>query len=195
MLASLLEYVAGVFLVLEIAHSFAAYYAFGHLAGYELIETSQVERTACLIYKGADVIFFGFAAFVVVMMMVMVVLVVFMFVLVMMLFMLMMVFVMFVFVVIIVVVVNIFHFADPCRSGYGLVEVEKTSFQYHVKVDVAIVAFYYLSLRLQCAYNLFQTVSLAFADFGGLVQQYYIAELNLLYDKVFEVIFANVLFG
>ena len=78
LLAGLLEHVAGVAFVVEIADALGTDDALGPFAGYELIEESQIEGTATVVDVGADAVFLGFALIVmVVVMMVMAVLVMF----------------------------------------------------------------------------------------------------------------------
>ena len=124
LLSCLLKYITSVFLVLKVAHSLATNHVFRHLAGYELVEASEVEWTARLIHESTYIIFLCFSAFVMMLVVVvmMVLVMVFVFVL-----MMMLVF-MFFFIIVIIIVVDIFHFANPSCSSYSLVEVEKPCF-------------------------------------------------------------------
>ena len=152
LLSCLLEYVAHVSLVGEIADALGTHYVTGPFAGHKLVEESQVERLAAVIYKGADAVFLHLASFVIVVMVVMMVVVLMlmmMFVLVMMLIVLVMMLI--VFVVVIIVVVLMFlslclNLLNPaCGGGYFL-KVELMGVDDEVEVYVAVVAFEYLGL-------------------------------------------------
>ena len=71
--AGLFKDVAGILFVVEVADAFGTDDALGPFAGYELVEESEVKRTATIIDVGSDAVFFSFAFIVVVMMVVMLV--------------------------------------------------------------------------------------------------------------------------
>ena len=82
---------------------------------------------------------------------------------------------------------------DPSSRGRNAVEVEQSGIQQPVKVHLRIVAFYYLRLRLKHTYDLPYPAELLRTDFRCLVQEYYIAELYLLYDQILDVFIIYIL--
>ena len=104
LLASLLEHVAHVALIIEIADSLGANHVSRPFSCYEIIEETQVERFAAVVDKCTDSVFLNFSAFMIMVMVVMMVMMM-MFMLVMivvMVIVVMMMMLMFVFVVMIV---------------------------------------------------------------------------------------------
>ena len=81
-----------------------------------------------------------------------------------------------------------FNLTDPSGGGSHLVEVEHTGVQNLVEIDVAVVALDNLGLRLQGTDDLLDASAFRFGDFGSLVQQDDIAELNLLNHEALEVV-------
>lgn len=61
--------------------------------------------------------------------------------------------------------------------------------------DIGIVAFDYFGLGLKCAYHALDASQFGGADFRDFVEQNDVAKLNLLYDKVFDVLIVDVGFG
>ena len=114
LLASLLEHVAHVALIIEIADSLGANHVSRPFSCYEIIEETQVERFAAVVDKCTDSVFLNFSAFmimVMVMVVMMVMMMMFMLVmLVVMLIVVMMMMLMFVFLVMMVMMFMCFFF-------------------------------------------------------------------------------------
>ena len=103
--------------------------------------------------------------------------------------------VMLVFIIVIIVFVNmLFYFVDPCGGSRHLLEVEQVCVHQLVEVHVAVVAFHDFRLRLYSLEYLFDSLELLRLHVGSLVQQYHVAELDLLYHEVLDVIVLKVLF-
>ena len=100
--SGLVEDIAGVALVAEVADALAANHIGWHLAGHKLVELAQVERLTGIIHKGPYAIFLGLATLMVVMMVVM-----------MLMFMFVIVVLVMVIVMVIVFIMNSFHLAYP----------------------------------------------------------------------------------
>ena len=64
---------------------------------------------------------------------------------------------------------------------------------YLVKVDLRIVAFYYLGLRLNCLDDGLDALQLVWADHRCLVEQNDVAEFNLLDYQIFNIFLADIL--
>ena len=115
LLASLLEHVAHVALIIEIADSLGANHVSRPFSCYEIIEETQVERFAAVVDKCTDSVFLNFSAFMImVMIVVMMVMMLMLIVVVVMLIVVMVMMFMFVFLVMIVMmfmfIVIIFFF-------------------------------------------------------------------------------------
>ena len=76
--ASLLEHVAHVALIIEIADSLGANHVSRPFSCYEIIEETQVERLATIVNEGADSVFLNFSAFMIMVMVVMMMMMMFM---------------------------------------------------------------------------------------------------------------------
>ena len=110
LLASLLEHVAHVALIIEIADSLGANHVSRPFSCYEIIEETQVERFAAVVDKCTDSVFLNFSAFMI-MVMIVVMMMVMMFMLVMIVvIVVMMMMLMFVFLVMIVMIVMMLMF-------------------------------------------------------------------------------------
>ena len=103
--AGLLEDVACILFILEVADAFGADDAFGPFASHKLVKQSEVEGTTAVVDVGSDAVFLGLALIVVmvVMLVAMMVLMMVFIVIVMMFMLMMMVVVMMMFVVIVIV--------------------------------------------------------------------------------------------
>ena len=99
---------------------------------------------------------------------------------------------MFFFVIVILVVMFAFHRFNPCSGGCHFVKVEHARVQNLVEVHVAVVTFDDICLGLDGADNLFDACQLLGFHFGSLVEQDDVAELDLLDDQVFDVLFSDV---
>ena len=111
LLASLLEHVAHVALIIEIADSLGANHVSRPFSCYEIIEETQVERLAAVVDKCTDSVFLNFSAFMIMIMVVMMVMMMFMLVMiVVMVIVVMMMMLMFVFLVMIVMMFMCFFF-------------------------------------------------------------------------------------
>ena len=93
LLASLFEHVAHVALIIEITDSLSANHVSRPFSCYEIIEETQVERFAAVVYKCTDSVFLNFSAFMIMVMVVMMVM--------MMMFMLVMIMVMVIMVIVV----------------------------------------------------------------------------------------------
>ena len=99
-----------------------------------------------------------------------------------------------VFVIIIVFILMMsFNFCNPGSGSGHLVEVEHMGVDDFVEVHVAIVAVDDFSLRLERANNLADAAQFLGFHVGSLVEQYDVAELNLLNDEVLNVILFEIL--
>ena len=154
----------------------------------------NVERRTAIIDKRADAVLFRLSAFVM-----MVVMMVFMLV-----FMLMLVLVlMLVFMVLFIVVMMMLfclnliqrtlYLANPCRRRCHTFEMKHPCVDYLVKVDLRIVAIYYLGLRLNCLDDGLDALKLVWADHRCLVEQNDVAEFNLLDYQIFNIFLADIL--
>ena len=103
LLASLLEHVAHVALIIEIADSLGANHVSRPFSCYEIIEETQVERLAAVVDKCADSVFLNFSAFMI-MVMIVVMMMVMMFMLVMVVVMVIVVMMMLMFVFLVMIV-------------------------------------------------------------------------------------------
>ena len=160
----------------------------------------NVERRTAIIDKRADAILFRLSAFVM-----MVVMMVFMLMLVLMFMFMLMLMVMLVFmfmVLVIVVMMMLFclnliqrtlYLANPCRRRCHTFEMKHPCVDYLVKVDLRIVAFYYLGLRLNCLDDGLDALQLVWADHRCLVEQNDVAEFNLLDYQILNIFLADIL--
>ena len=137
------------------------------------------------------------------MMMVVMVLMVVLFVLMVMmmffLFIMVMVFMsLFLFIVVMVLLVLIlmdiaFQSSYPACSGFSLPEVKHVSAKEFLDIYFGVVALYDLGFGLNLTYNLLDFFEGFRLDLGYLVQEDDVAELNLLDDKVFNILFPEIL--
>ena len=105
LLASLLENVAHVALIIKIADSLGANHVSRPFPCYEIIEETQVERFATIVNEGADSVFLNFSAFMIMVMVVMMVMMMmFMLVMIVVMVIVVMMMLMFVFLVMIMMV-------------------------------------------------------------------------------------------
>ena len=96
-------------------------------------------------------------------------------------------------IVVIVVIVVAFDLGDPGCGGCHPVEVEHARVQELVEVDLAVVAGDDLGLGLEGMDDALHAAELLGRDFGGLVEQDDVAELDLLDHQVLDVLFVYVL--
>ena len=160
LLACLLEEVAHVHLVVEIADALGADHALGPLVCHEVIKHTQFHGAAAIVHKRTDAIFLGFTLVVmmvmmVVMMVMLVLIVMLMLIVVVVIIIVVMVVMLMLIVVVIIVVFVLFAMAlyllNPgCRSSY-LIEVKHVGIQNLIEADVAVVALDNLGLGLQGA--------------------------------------------
>ncbi len=194
--ASLFKDVAGILFVVEVADAFGTDDALGPFAGYELVEESEVERTTAIVDVGSDAVFFSFALIVVMMVMMLVtmmVLVLMMMLVLIVVFIVVVMVMMPMLIVVVILVVMLLHFLNPSsRSSYS-VEVEHVGIQYLIEFYVAIVAVDDFGLGLEGADDLPDASQFLRADLSGLVQQHDVTELNLLDDKVLDILLVDVL--
>ena len=147
----------------------------------EVVEAVDVKWCPAIVYICLYAVFLYLTlAMVVVVMMVMLV-----FIVVMVMFMM----VVFVFVVVVVA----FDCVNPCcGSGYP-VEIEHVGVENFRQVDVAVVAFDDFCFGLERTDNGPDAAGFLAADFRNLVEKNNVAELNLLDDEVFDIVFCEVL--
>ena len=145
----------------------------------------NVERRTAIIDKRADAVLFRLSAFVM-----MVVMMVFMLVLMFLVMLMLMLMLVLMFMVLVIVVMMMLfclnliqrtlYLANPCRRRCHTFEMKHPCVDYLVKVDLRIVAFYYLGLRLNCLDDGLDALQLVWADHRCLVEQNDVAEFNLL---------------
>lgn len=87
----------------------------------------------------------------------------------------------------------LFNLLHPCRGCGECVEVKGVCVEQHVKVNIAVVAVDDLRLWLQCVEYFAYASKLLRCHLTCLVKQDDVAELNLLYDEVLDVLFGDVL--
>ena len=85
-----------------------------------------------------------------------------------------------------------FHLLNPGGRGRYVVKVEHPRVDNLVQFHVAVVGVDDSRFGLQSAHNLTDTSHLVGTHFSGFVQQYDVAELNLLDDQVLNVLLVNV---
>ena len=95
-------------------------------------------------------------------------------------------------IVVIILLVHALNFVYPGCGCRHLVEIEHSRIQDAVQVYVAKVALYDFCLRLECLYDAPDSSQLLRTHFGGLVQEYDVAEFNLLDDELFEVVIVEI---
>ena len=93
----------------------------------------------------------------------------------------------------ILLLVFAFHFLNPSGGCGHFHEVEHPRVQNLLERHVAIVAIYNLGFGLEGVNYLTDAAQFARLHFCSLVQQYDVAELNLLYHQVLNVLIAYVL--
>ncbi len=170
--------------------------------GYEAVEFVYVERAAAVVGHGLNAILLGLALTVVVVMVVTVavlamlgVATVVVMVVVLMLMLVVMEMMVLVSLVFLLGGDGAFNLAYPCGRCGDLLVVEQAGVDYAVKVNVGIVGVDDAGLGLYGTYNLTYVVSLFGSDLRNLVEQNDIAELDLLYDKVLDILVADALTG
>ena len=85
------------------------------------------------------------------------------------------------------------YLANPCRRRCHTFEMKHPCVDYLVKVDLRIVAFYYLGLRLNCLDDGLDALQLVWADHRCLVEQNDVAEFNLLDYQILNIFLADIL--
>ena len=159
-----------------------------YLTAYTLRVAGGIERP--LGY--ANIIVLGFSLIMIMMvMMVMLVVVMVLFVFVVMMFVL----VVLVVVIIVVIVVMLFQLGNPCCACCHLLIVKEVGVQQLVELHITIVALDDLCLLLYATHDLAYAFQFVWLDVGSLVQEDDVAELYLLNDEVFDVLFVDVLLG
>ena len=199
LLAGLLEDIAGVGLAIEPADALGTNDRGRPVASDKLIEEAEIQGLTTIIDEGADAVLFGFAF--VIMMVVMVVVMMGL----MGLMGVMMIVIMVVVVIIVVIIVvglmglmrlmglmGSFNFLNPGSRGGDLVEVEGVGVEEFLEIYVAVVALDDLGLGLQGTDDLADAAELVGCNLGGFVQEYEVAELNLLDDEVLDVVFVEI---
>ena len=102
-------------------------------------------------------------------------------------------------IVVIIVVVDVFvavmvlYLVNPCSRCSHFVEVEAMGVEQQVEVYIAVIARYNLRLGLQCTHYVYKMGVLFGRNLRCLVEQYGVAELNLLYYEVLKIVFVEVL--
>ncbi len=195
--ACLLEEVGHVAVVLEVDDALGADDVFGPVAGYEAVEAVEVEGEAAEIDHCLYAILFGFALAVV--MVVMMSVFMFMFVLMFMLVVFVMVmmvvfmFMLMVFMLMVVILVDgLLELADPGSGCSSFLEVEGALPEEKLGVDIGIVALDDLGAGLDGADDAADMSELVGGDFRRLVEEDDVAELDLLDDEVFDILFADI---
>ncbi len=107
----------------------------------------------------------------------------------------MVVMVMMMVVVIVIIIIILFiimmmplDLADPCRGGCDILEVKHSCAEDFVEIHIGVVAVDDFRLWLDGADNGAYAPRLLGSDLGNLVEEYHIAELNLLYHKIFDIL-------
>ena len=85
------------------------------------------------------------------------------------------------------------YLANPCRRRCHTFEMKHPCVDYLVKVDLRIVAFYSLGLRLNCLDDGLDALQLVWADHRCLVEQNDVAEFNLLDYQILNIFLADIL--
>ena len=93
-----------------------------------------------------------------------------------------------------IIVFNVFHHSDPGGGSGGFFKIEQVCVQDFVQIDLTVVACQYFCLHIQRPDNLLDFSQFGSGDLGGLVQQYNVAELNLLDYEVFQVLLIKLFF-
>ena len=152
----------------------------------------NVERRTAIIDKRADAVLFRLSAFVM-----MVVMMVFMLVLMFLVMLMLMLMVLVIVVMMMLFCLNLIqrtlYLANPCRRRCHTFEMKHPCVDYLVKVDLRIVAFYYLGLRLNCLDDGLDALQLVWADHRCLVEQNDVAEFNLLDYQILNILLADIL--
>ena len=84
------------------------------------------------------------------------------------------------------------NFLNPCGGCHCLLKVEEAGVEKLVEVDVAIVAFQNLGLRLKRAHNFADVAHIFRCHFRDFVEHNYIAKFNLLNHEALDVFFPDV---
>ena len=205
LLAGLLKQVADIKLIGKIAHTLGADNTLRPAFGYKPVKTVQVHGLACIIDISAYTVFLNLTSFMVMMMVVMMVSILMMvFLLVIMLIIIIvivMVMVVFMFiVVVIIVIIKVFksitaflNLLNPGGACGNVLKVKEMCVQYAAQVDVTVIALQYACARLQGANDLADALHLLCSDLRCFVEQYDIAEFNLLYYQILKILLADVL--
>ena len=85
-----------------------------------------------------------------------------------------------------------FNFLNPGGRSGNAVKIEHVGVQNLVEVDITIITFDNLSLGLQSTDNGTDASQFLFIHFCSFVQQYDVAEFNLLDDQIFDILFTDV---
>ena len=93
----------------------------------------------------------------------------------------------------VLVAVMVLYLVNPCSRCSHFVEVESMGVEQQVEVHIAVIARNNLCLGLQCTYYVYKMRVLFGRNLRCLVEQYGVAELNLLYYEVLKIVFVDVL--
>ena len=202
--AGLFKQYRHVAVVAEVQHALGAYHAFRPVAGAEVVKPLEDKRCAAVVYECRDAVFLCLAL---VMMMVVMMPMLVMVVMVMLLMVVVMAFLVLIVVIVMMVVVmavgfslfglggRAFQLTYPGSRRDGLVKVEVAGIEQLVEVNVAVVAVYDFGVGLNGAYDGAYLLRLLGRHFGYFVEQYYVAELHLLYHEILDVLVVDVLVG
>ena len=94
--------------------------------------------------------------------------------------------------IIVVLIHGTLHLLNPCGGSSHAHKVELARVENLIQIHVAVVALDDVGLRLERAHNLFDALELLRLYLCSLVQQYDIAELNLLNHQVLNVLIVDV---
>ena len=89
---------------------------------------------------------------------------------------------------------RLFYFLDPCCRSGNIIKIKKIGVYEACDINIGIITFNNLCFRLKSANDCLDAFTFVFAYFRYLIQKDYVTELNLLYDKVFDILFIDILF-
>ena len=179
---------------MEVAEALGTDDSLRPLTGHKLIEQPEVERTAVVIDIRADTIFLGLPLIVVMMVVMVPMLIMVVVMLMLIVVIIVMMVVMFVFFFLFFVfVMMLLHFLDPLGGGGYSIEVKHIGVDNLVKIDITKVTVDNLCLWLQLAYNATHPPQFIGCHLGSLIEQYDVAELDLLNYEVLYVFLVDVL--
>lgn len=207
--SGLLEQERHVAVVAEIHHPLGSYYIRGPVQIDKPVELVEIKRTAAEVNISAYTVLFSLPFPVVMMVvmvailiayMMMVMVVVMMILIIMMVILMVMVLVMVVMMVMMVMAVMILligihrtvYLAYPCSGSGHLVEIEEMSSEKISQRNVAVIAFQDTGFRLERTHDLGHTPGLGRGNLGYLIEEHHIAELNLLYKKILDILIIDI---